>query len=439
MRQPAGPKDSLPARLALAMANRRFRGFVLLISAVPIALAYGWASFLRPLVFPGHDTPDLFYVYLYSAGKLAAGHDPYSTCLSIACWNDLTTAGSPYPPVVSWLFVPFVHLDHGLVAAAGLVAAQACVALFLWTTLRGLDLKGWQPATVAAIAVITFPPLMGELVNRNLEVLMLALSGVWFLGYLAGDRWWGGAAAGAAVALKLVQAPMFLLGVWRRRVRMSLAGGLTSAALWLIGAPQYLIEYLVKVAPGLDTGTGFAMNVAPIATIARVLHPGSMYGYGTGVDTGIRVAAYVIAAGVVVLTLVALGPPRSDRAGRALEAAAVVSASPLVIAIVRPGHLILLLLPCLVLGTTAIRARDWPGLAAVVASWALMGPVYLWSTQLLAVGAGLPYTRVGAETALLGAVVLWLGSLRALRVSVHAAAAKPKRLLGEIQPTATRA
>lgn len=404
-----------PARVFLTLANSRFRSLLLVVAGVPLAATYSWQSFVRPLLFPGSDTPDLFYVYLYSAGKLAAGQDPYSTCLSRVCWTDLTSAGSPYPPVVSWLFVPFVHMNTAVVGAAGLVVAQLCVAIFIWSTTRGLGIRSAQSVALATLVVITFPPLIGEIVNRNLQVVLLALSGVWFMGFVAGDRWWSGAAVGAAMALKVIQAPTLLLTMWHRQVRASLAAIGTFAFLWLVGAPQYLLEYLLKVAPGLDTGTGFAMNVAPIATIARLLHPGSMYGNGTGVDILVRVIGYAIAAAVVILTAFALRKRRSDRDGMALEAATVVAATPLVLSIVRPGHLLLLLLPVLALGTIAVRRRDWRLAAWVALGWTLMGPIYLWFTNLLAIGEGLPWSRPGAETAVLGAVVVWLASLQALR------------------------
>jgi len=140
-----------------------------------------------------------------------------------------------------------------------------------------------------------------------------------------------------------------------------------------------------------------------------------MYGYGSGVDLTVRVLSYVIAAAVVLLTVISVGSPRSDRDGRALEAAAVVAATPLVLAVVRPGHLLLLLLPIAVLLIERVRGRDWLSVALVVASWALMGPVYLAASNVLAAGIGLPWTRVGEETAVAGALLLWAVSLRSLR------------------------
>ncbi len=428
-------RPGLLVRLGLALKNQRFQLVLLAVTGVPVTLGYAWTTFFRPWLFPGADVPDLYYTYLYSAGKLAAGLDPYSTCVSPACWSDLTTAGSPYPPLVSWLFVPFVHLDRSLVGFGGLVVVQICIAIFIWTMSRGLRMNGWQSIAAASFAVMAFPPLIGEMVNRNIEVALLTLSGVWFAGYVIGDRWWSGCAVGAAIAIKVVQAPMLLLTLWRRQLRAGVVAAATFTLLWFLGAPQYLLEYLLKVAPGLNTGTGSALNVAPIATVARLLHPGSMYGYETGADAITRGIGYAITIVVVFLTIRALRSPLNDREGRVLEAAAIVAATPLALAIVRPGHLSLDLLPILVVGVTAVRAADWRGLTAVAVSWTLMGPVYLWCSNVLALGMGLPYSRLGAETAVLGALILWLSSLRALsRRAQLARTAAPIRTVGTAAP-----
>jgi hypothetical protein len=215
--------------------------------------------------------------------------------------------------------------------------------------------------------------------------------------------------------LKLAQAPSFLLGVWFRRPKITAAAALSLGVLWLVGAPQYLPEFLTRIVPGLNTGTGFAMNVAPVGAVARLFHPGSMFGQGTGVDLGVRAIGYAIGAGVVIITAVVLHAPSQDRDGRALEAATVIAATPLILAVVRPGHLLLLLLPMLVLGVLAARTGDWSLGAAVAASWFLTGPVYLWFSQLLAAGIGAQFMRPGEESALAGAVLLWLASLQAVR------------------------
>ena len=414
---PMKVRTNLADRLRLALLNRRFRSLLLVIAIVPTSALYLWQTLFRPIFIPGTGQIDFFEDYVGSAKLLASGIDPYSPCLSRACWTDLANAWSLYPPVVSWLSLPLVNLDRAVTGAVALIGAQLCVAIFILVMLRALRIRDWQSIALWVLAAITFAPLMSEVVQRNLQVLVLALSAVWFAGWLAGDRWWGGVALGVGLALKLVQAPCLLLAVWFRRPWTALAAVLALGLLWLLGAPQYLGEYLFRIVPGLNTGTGFAMDIAPVGAVARLFHPESMFGrpYGTGIDTTVRVIGYAIAAAVTLFTALVLRGPRKDRDGRALEAALVVAATPLVVAVVRPGHLILLLLPMMVLGTIALRSADWRLGVAVAVSWVLVGPVYLWMSNLLAAGIGAQFLRPGAETALAGAVLLWLAALQTLR------------------------
>src|SRR5260370_33058239 len=94
-------------------------------------------------------------------------------------------------------------------------------------------------------------------------------------------------------------------------------------------------------------------------------------------DGTVRIIGYGMAAAVVVSSAIALRAPREERDGRALEMAVAVAASPLPVAEVRPGQLLLLLLPMLVLGTIALRRGAWRLGLAVGISCALIGPAYL--------------------------------------------------------------
>jgi len=400
---------------ALAISRRRFRWLILAISGTAIGIQYVWQTLITPALFPGSAPIDFIEDYVGSANLMLSGIDPYSACHTRACWADLANTASVYPPVVTWLSLPLAHIDKTVSGDIALIAMQIFVAVFLFTIASALQVRDRQAILALAIVTIAFPPLIGEIVKRNLEVLLLALSGIWFWGYVLGDRWWSGAALGIGLALKLVQAPLLFLGIWCRRWVTTIAALVVFAVLWAVGAPQYLPEFITRVLPGFNTGTGFAMDVAPVATVARLFHPGSMYGYGSGVDLTVRLLGYVIAGAVVLLTVLTVGSARSDRDGRALEAAAVVAATPLVLAVVRPGHLLLLLLPIAGLVIVGVRNHDWLSVGLVVAAWALMGPVYLAASNVLAAGIGLPWTRIGEESAVAGAVMLWAISLRVLR------------------------
>jgi hypothetical protein len=404
---------NLAQRLWLALLNRRFRTVLLVGALVPIAFRYTEATIVGQLLHPNRG--DFMQVYVDGARQLASGADPYAACLSSNCYVNLANGWWFYPPAALWLFQPFTHIDHGVANAIAVLAAQLCVAIFVWVMARAMQIRDWQIIALWVTAVISFPPLLSEVIQGNLQILLLAISAIWFAGWLAGDRWWAGAALGAGIALKPVQAPLFVLGVWFRRPRAALAAALALGALWLIGAPRYLGEYLLRILPNVNSGTGGPMNVSAFAAAARLIHPGSLYGYGTGMDATVRIIGYAIAAAVVVTSAIALRAPREDRDGRALEMAVAVAASPLLVAQVRPGQLLLLLLPMLVLGTIALRRRDWRLGLAVAISWALIGPTYLWMSNALAAGLAWPMLRLGAETAFIGTLVLWLASVQALR------------------------
>ena len=413
-----GKSSGFAHRLYLALGNGRLQLAIGLISVPPILVTYLWRTSVDPVLNPGTYPIDFYEDYVVSGRLVASGGDPYTECISRTCWLGLTSAGSVYPPVVAWLSQPLSwvdHANHTILMAGASVAAQVCVAVFLIATTRALGIRTWRALILVSVLVISFPPLDDEVVQRNIEVLLLALSGIWFVGWVAGDRWWAGVALGVGLALKLVQAPMLLLGIWFRRTFANVAAILVLGALWLVGEPRLLPEYLFKVLPAINTGTGYAMDVAPVAAIQRLFHPGSLYGQDPGVDPTARLIGYLIAAAVVILTALALRAPRPDPMGRALEAAAVVAATPLIVAVVRPGHLVLLLLPMLVLGTLAVRQRNVSLGLAVVISWLLAGPVYLWFTKLMEAGLRGPFVRPGEETAMVGIAVLWIAALVSLR------------------------
>ena len=109
-----------------------------------------------------------------------------------------------------------------------------------------------------------------------------------------------------------------------------------------MAAPQFLPEYVLRVAPSQAQGSGEVINVAPLGTLNRLFHPESLYNSGRGGGVLVLGLAGVFAVAVVVLTAKRLGAPRADRGGRALELAAAVAASPLLVTLVYAGQFVLL-------------------------------------------------------------------------------------------------
>jgi Glycosyltransferase family 87 len=400
--------DRLPA-----LANPRFRGLLLVGAGVPILLLYVWQGVVQPLLFNGYFG-DFQESYMRAAARLASGQDPYDLCQTLGC---LEPTGPQYvtPLPLAWLLQPLVHVDSHVLAIGVVILLNASLVVFLICMLLALQVRDWQLAGLLVLVALAFEPVLGNVVEGQINLVLLALSGVWLLGWNA-DRWWGGAALGAAVAFKLIQAPMGLLVLWGRRWSMLAAALVAGLGLWLLAAPQYLLEYAFKVVPAISAGTGFFENHSPGGTIARLLDPSTFLGPTRGAPPVARVITAAMAIAALGVTFWVLGRPRTDRSGRSLEAAAIVAVGPLVASYSWGTHLVLLLLPMLVLIAWAVRRRDWMVLSLVAAGWLLIGPGHKLLQNLMVSGySNLVVLRVMAEFGVVGITCVWIASLVAIR------------------------
>ena len=418
-----GESPSNKATRKYPLENRRFRTALLAITAVPIAAVYLWRTLALPIL-EGSLPADFSANYMAAAARIASGHDPYDLCVIQGCapspgtFTPLPLAGAQYvtPLPVAWMLQPLVGADAHLQLAVVIGLLQVALVVFLWTTMRAVGVADWQVALLLVLVAIAFEPVVGNFDEGQVNLVLLGLSGIWLLAWVAGDKWWGGAAVGIAVAIKLLQAPLGLILVWGRRWKMVLAAALAGAALWLLAVPQYLPEYLFKIAPVLAGGTGLFENHSPGGTVARLFDPGTFLGAVRDTSPAARVVTTLIAFAALAVTFWMLRSPRSDRTGRALEAAAMVSVGPLVASYSWGTHLVLLLLPMFVLITWALPRRDWTVLTLVAAGWALIGPGHNWFQILLVSGfANMTVLRVMAEFGVVGITSIWIASLLALQ------------------------
>jgi hypothetical protein len=193
--------------------------------------------------------------------------------------------------------------------------------------------------------------------------------------------------------------------------------------LWLLGAPQYLFEYLVKVLPAVSAGTGFFENHSPGGTLARLFDPNTFFAT-RGSPVAARVLTVVVALSVLAVTFVVLRSPAGSAMGRALEAAAIVAATPLIASYSWGTHLALLLLPMFALIVWSVRRRHWSVLVLVGISWLLIGPVHKLLQALLVTGyTDVLVLRLLAEFGVVGILALWIASLIAVRRSEKVAKA----------------
>ncbi len=407
---PARPRPS-------ALDNRRFRSVLLAIAGVPILATYLWQALVQPIFFGGY-LGDFQESYMRAAGRIASGLNPYDLCATIGC-SEPTGPQYVMPPVLAWMLQPMVGVSSGVITVGAVLTLNASLALFLWLTLKALRVDDWQLAALLVLLALAFEPVIGNISEGQVNLVLLGLSGLWFWVWVqeheSRAQWWGGAALGAAAALKLIQGPIVLLVLWARRWSMLVAAAAAGLVLWLAGAPQYLFEYLFKVLPVVSAGTGFFENHSPGGTLARLFDPDTFLTV-RGSPAAARVLTVVIAVIVLAVTLAMLRPRATSAMGRALEAAAIVAATPLIASYSWGTHLVLLLMPMFVLVVWSVPRRDWTMVALVAASWLLIGPAHKLMQELLVTGySNLVVLRIMAEFGVVGIACLWVGCLIALR------------------------
>jgi hypothetical protein len=396
-----------------ALRNRKFRVVLLAIVGVPTGVAYLWRGVIEPIVF-GTYLGDLQESYLRAAGRIAAGFDPYDLCKTMGC---LEPTGPQYvtPPLVAWLAQPLLGLNGHVVTAVVAILLNASLAIFLWAVLRTLDVRDYQLAALIVIVALGFEPVLGNIDEGQVNLVLLGLAGIWLWAWV-GDHFWGGFALGAAVALKLIQGPSALLVLWGRRWAMLVAAVATGLALWLLAAPRYLVEYVTKVLPDVNQGTGFYENHSPGGTVARLVDPTTFLGATRGSPGLARAITLVIGIVAIAITLWAVRTPSATRIGRALEASAVVALGPIVASYSWGTHLVLLLLPMLVLLVWGTRHQHSSVIALVAAGWLCIGPVHKLLQLLLVSGySDIVVLRVITEFGTAGVLAIWLACLIALR------------------------
>jgi hypothetical protein len=424
----AAPAAIVSAPWGLALANRRFRWLLLAVAGVPISIAYVWFGVFKPML---SDSPnDFVNVYLAGARMLAAGRDPY-----LCNFGDC--GGQPhypiyYPPVVFWAAEPLAHLDARITSGVALVVATVLLLGFVWLVVRALAVNDRQVVVTVGLASLSFAPALTEVGNRNLQVAILCLDALVLMAWIAGDRWWGGAALGITLAIKVVQAPLLLFGVWGRRWWFTAAAIGVWAALWLIAAPRYLLEYVSRVLPSQAQGSSAVLNDAPFGTFNRLVHPESLYNSGLGGGPVVVGLAAAFAVGAIAVTWWRLRRPGEGSDRRALELAAALAASMLVGPLAYAGQFAVLLVPMIVLFVFGLRTGKRSIVAAVAASSLLTGPAYLWFTNALAAGIGAqPILQASASSAVVGVIVLWVACLYAVGV----VDAKTSRMAASPAPT----
>ena len=396
-----------------ALGNRTFRSLLLVLAGVPIGVVYLWQALVQPLVF-GAYLGDFQESYMRAARRLAAGLDPYDLCHTAGC-SEPTGPQYVMPPPLAWALQPLVNVDSHVITVAAILVLNASLLVFVFCALRALRVHDWQLAVLLVLIAISFEPVVGNIEEGQVNLILLALSGVWLWGWVDA-RWWGGIGIGLATAIKIIQAPVGLLILWARRWSMLAAAVVAGLGIWLLASPQYLWEYLTSVLPAISAGTGQFENHSPGGTITRLLEPDTFLGVVRGSPPAARVITPALAVVALAITFYVIKSPATGRTGRALEAAAIVAVTPIVTSYSWGTHLVLLLLPMFVLVDWSIRRRDWTVLAIVAVGFLFIGPGHNRFQALLISGySNMTVLRVLAEMGTVGVLAVWTASLLALR------------------------
>ena len=397
----------------------RFRRRALWLVGVCVIGTYLWSSLIERFLFRRVFAD--FKVFLAGAQALEQGRDPYLSFLVQSHYD--FAPNYLYPPMVAWLVQPLLGIGVENAALLVLVILQVCVVAFLWLTYRTLRPVSRHEIAFGVILSLSFGPLFANLWNDQVNVVLLPLCAAVLLAYCRGDRWWGGATYGLAMALKPLQPVMGLLLFWGRRGRMLAAAVIVGLVVLVIPGPGLASEFVFKVLPALSKGTGLGANAAPAGFLERLLHPTAFYDARVQSDLVVNLLSLVVVVSVIALTWWRLGRrPRTTSLGRATEMAVAMAASPLILPVSNSWHLVLLLIPILVLIRVGLaNSSGWVVTAALV-SFLFIGPVYYGLERLISIGffpSGFaivndPVVRIWTESQLLGMVILWLGCLRAL-------------------------
>ena len=353
---------AFPRRLLLAFRNHRFRWALiglLLLALVPFYLYVTVVAALYTQLDPG--THNDGRVYLDAAKALAAGHDPYDFFLRESARGvDPALEGSYiYPPLLAWAMRPLLRLGFTGEHVFMLAFDQLCLLLTFYFSVRAIGVRSRQRVAAFALVVLFFFPNWENMIQLQLNPLIGLLTTLW--AYLwARGRTLSALPLGAGVALKLLQAPLFLLPVLRRRWWDLGLGVVAIAALTAVAAPAYLLEYLTRVLPALSGGSPSLLNQSPAAVFIRLPHPRSLYisVHYTAPPLSIRLAATGFAVAVLLVAASRLlRIPREER-GRLAEASLLVAASVLLSTIVWAPYTALLTLPLLLCLDHAWNRRD---------------------------------------------------------------------------------
>jgi len=394
--------------LILAVANPRLRLVYLVLLGLPFLALYLYAGVFSPI----HDgLPFDFATYLKASQLMAAGGNPYT--LQGNSQVPAVLAGTYiYPPFWAWLLQPLVRATPDIQIGVFVVLGQICLAVFIWSVVRSLNVRSLQGILFIAIAIIGFQPVTGSYSVVQVSILLLPLGGLWLLSW-SRDQGWGHFVLGIAIGIKVIQAPVLLLTVvWRRFKWLALAAaGLLVTVL--VATPWFFPQYVSQVYPSLRS-TSDIRNQSISGVLTRVLHPGPLWPTAQADMSymDVTIIALLFSAALVLVSAWALWQAPRNWRGRLHGAALVSTLSPLIAPVVWGDHLAFLIIPILVLGYFAFIERRYGAFAIVVATWLMIsGGVPVATAMVLNGGYSTALVQIMVALAPAATIMLWVTAL----------------------------
>ncbi len=375
------------------------------LGAITAAAAWTYTS-TTLLLSPAFQPMGDFGAYYRAAADLNRGLDPYLRYNHQIPFS--LSVGFIYPPFLARVLQPLALMSVAHANVVALSFFQLCVLASVLLTWHLLNLRSWTARLFVLDAFLLSSGLVGNLQVGNLNVLLMPLSLAWVLLYTRRSAWaW--ALIGLDVGLKLQQAPLFALALFRRDWRGLSLGLATLAVTVVIGGVALTVEFFTTTLPRLTNTVPIgAQNTSLLADLERLLHPGAD---NLAYDPTYPEARFVLIA-LILVVLVFTTRALHRLQDRKLEALIALAAVPLLSNYLGAPHLLLLLPVGLLLAAYALRFGAQLLLALLIVSVFFVADYslfYTLATSLNYFVARAVFYEVGPG---LAALCIWLVGLR---------------------------
>ncbi len=373
----AGGTPAVPGKTA---AERFLGGLFVLLATAAFALITGDA--FRPAPgFVGDFTQDWLSARDALAGRPAYGSLPDALRRHFGAeppedflpWN-------AHPPGSVLFALPFAHLEHHTAFFAWNLVTFPLFVVAVWVAVA--ELGPWRGARAAGVAAVvcvlgvTCYPLHQQVVLGQFNALLAFLLTVAWAADRR-DRWaLAGIAVGAAAAVKLFPAFLFVYLLAARRWRAAGVTALTALAISgiavaALGTEAYRV-YVRDVIPAVSAKYATQWNNISLGAFwLRVFDPTAESRVAAVTASSLLGKLFSTASRLVVVALVAFAAWRARSTGErdrvfALAVVAMVLVSP----IAWPHYLVMLVVPVgLALATSGRTRWRWPLFACLAVMW----------------------------------------------------------------------